>query len=93
VSTVREDLAVLLNQPVVLDTFGPIVYLGTLAEVTDSGFWLIDADVHDCRDGHASKELYVLDARRDGIRPNRARVFVLQSGIASVSRLEDVRED
>jgi hypothetical protein len=93
VSTVREDLAVLLNQPVVLDTFGPILYLGTLVEVTHSGFWLAEVDVHDCRDGHANKELYVLDARRDGIRANRRRVFVLQSGVASVSRLDDIRED
>ena len=88
VSSIIHDLQSLLDHPVVLDTFGPIVYLGTPVEVTASGVWLKDADVHDCRDGHATKELYVLDASRDGINPNRQRVYVLLSGVASVSRLD-----
>jgi len=87
------DLQSLIHHPVVLDTFGPVVYLGTLAEVTESGVWLTDADVHDCRDGHATRELYVLDAARDGISPNRKRVYVLRSGVASVSRLDEVVSD
>jgi hypothetical protein len=87
---VPQDLQPLVDQRVVLDTFGPIVYLGTLVEATESGVWLAGADVHDCRDGHASKELYVLDASRDGINPNRQRVYVLWAGIASLSRLDDV---
>lgn len=92
-SSVLQDLQPLINQRVVLDTFGPIVYLGTLVEVTESGVWLSGADIHDCRDGHATKELYVLDAGRDGINPNRQRIYVLWAGIASISRLEDAVGD
>ncbi len=88
-----DDLQELVRHQVVLDTFGPIVYLGTLVGLTESGLWLENADVHDCRDGHATKELYVLDASREGINPNRQRVYVLRAGVASVSRLDDVVND
>ena len=85
-----DDLQRLLNQTVVFDTTGPIVYLGVLKEVSPAGFWLEGADVHDCRDGHASKEFYVFEARRDGVTPNRRRVFVMASTVLSVSALEDL---
>ena len=85
-----EDLERLIGQRVVLDTAGPIVYLGTLKEVSPAGFWLQDADVHDCRDGHASKEVYLIDAGRDGVSPNRRRVFVLTSSVLSISALGDI---
>jgi len=85
-----EDLARLLDRTVVLDTAGPIVYLGVLKEVSEVGFWLEHADVHDCRDGHASKELYLIEARRDGVTPNRRRVFVMGSTVLSVSALDEL---
>jgi len=90
---VTEDLQRWIGKPVVLDTAGPILYLGVLSEVSRNGFWLQEADVHDCRDGHASKEVYLHEARRDGITPNRARVFVLAGSVMSVSALEDIRLD
>jgi len=84
------ELKRLVDRPVVLDTAGPIVYLGVLRELSPAGFWLQDADVHDCRDGHASKEVYVLEAHRNGVSPNRRNVFVMASSVLSVSALDDV---
>jgi hypothetical protein len=78
----------LIGQNVVLDTAGPLVYLGTLDAVTDEGFWLRDADVHNRTDGHANNELYVLEASRDGIRINRRRVLVMRSAVTSLSPLD-----
>ena len=78
----------LLGQVVVLDTAGPLVYLGTLDAVIDEGFWLRDADVHNRTDGHANNELYVLEASRDGVRVNRRRVLVMRSIVTSISPLE-----
>src|SRR5437870_5459495 len=80
----------LIGDTVVLDTAGPILYLGRLREVRPDGFVLDDADVHDCRDGHAGKELYLCDARRDGVRPNRTSIFVFRETVLSASRLADV---
>ncbi len=85
-----EPLRDLLNRIVVLDTTLPILYLGTLVEVTDHALVLESADMHDCRDGHASKEQYLLDAQRDGVAINRKRIVVMRATVISVSRLEDI---
>ena len=80
----------MLNEKVVVDTDGPIVYLGTLVEIGKGGITLTDADVHDCRDGHATKEVYLAEASRDDIAVNRNRVVVSLRHALSVSRLADV---
>ena len=89
----ENELDDLVGERVVLDTGSPMVYLGILDRVTAPGFWLSEADVHDCRDGHASPEVYVIEAATDGITPNRKRVFVLRSAVMSVSRLSEVIAD
>ncbi len=80
----------MLNEYVVLDTATPIVYIGRLVEITDRVFVLADADMHDCRDGHASKEVYLAEAKRDGLAVNRRNIVVMRSVVISASRLADV---
>ena len=82
------------NRRVVLDTQGTLLYIGRLIAWDERGYWLEDADVHDQRDGHATKEEYLNTARqleKTGARHiNRRRVFVERSAIVSVSALDDV---
>jgi hypothetical protein len=85
-----EPLKALLQECVVLDTGTPIVYIGLLREVTNSVFVLADADMHDCRDGHANQEVYLAETRRDGVTVNRREVIVMRSAVISVSRHSDV---
>ncbi len=84
----------LVNRRVVLDTQGPLLYIGLLLAWDDRGYWLADADVHDRQDGHASKEEYTNTARQldqTGARHiNRRRVFVERHAVVSVSALDDV---
>ncbi len=80
----------MLNEQVVLDTATPIVYIGKLVDITAETFVLADADLHDCRDGHAHKERYLAEARACGISVNRRRLIVARSAVMSVSRLADV---
>lgn len=82
-----------VGQVVVLDTAGPVVYLGTLAAVEENGFVLDQADVHNTNEGHATREQYIVESSRDGIRVNRARVFVLRQTVTSVSLLADAVND
>jgi small nuclear ribonucleoprotein (snRNP)-like protein len=88
------SLDLFLNQRVVLDTQGPMIYIGTLVAYSDRGYWLLDADVHDRSDGHSPKEVYINEAReleRSGTRrTNRRRVFVERNAIISLSALDDV---
>ena len=79
-----------VGRQVVLDTAGPIVYLGNLKEVNEAGFWIENADIHDSREGHAGKELYIYESKVGGVRSNRKRVFVMRSTVISLSALDEV---
>jgi hypothetical protein len=90
---VNHSLDDLVGREVVLDTAGPWVYLGTLKSCDEHGFWLERADVHNVQEGHATREQYVVESSRDGIRVNRERVFVMRSAVVSVSGLADMVKD
>ncbi len=83
-----------VNRRVVLDTQGPLLYIGTLIAHDERGYWLADADVHDRNDGHSGKEVYISRAselERTGVRNvNRRRVFVDRQAVVSLSGLDDV---
>jgi hypothetical protein len=81
-----------LEKEVVLDTRGAILYLGRLVRVFEHFYELADADVHDVLDGRTSKELYIMEARKHGVKKNRKTVYVRKAEIVSISRLEDVIE-
>ena len=76
---------------VILDTPGPLIYIGTLGDLHADVLFLHEADVHDTRDSGSTKEYYIAQARELGVRPNRATVIVRRDIIASISLLEDVR--
>lgn len=91
-SAQMSDLDGLVGRHVVLDTAGSVVFLGTLMRVTPGGFWLGDADLHDCSEGHATKERYIDEAKQIGIRVNRKHLFVLRQAVISLSALQDVTD-
>jgi hypothetical protein len=89
----EHDLDQLVGRNVVLDTAGSVFYLGRLTAHNAIGFWLSEADMHNANEGHATREQYIAEAVRGGIRVNRHRVFVLRQAVISVSALEDVVSD
>lgn len=88
-----DELNELLGQNVVLDTAGSVVYMGRLVASDASGFWLDDADLHNCREGHATREQYISESARDGIHVNRRRIHVFRHAVISISLLRDVVAD
>ncbi len=80
----------LIGKEVVLDTAGPITFLGRLAELEPHAFILTDADIRDGREGHVTKDKYICDAHAHGIQPNRKRLLVIAASVISISALEDV---
>ncbi len=82
----------LLGKDVVLDTAGQFVYIGRLRTMDDQFFELDEADVHDSSESSTSKEIYVMDAKKYGVKKNRKAVFVRASQVVSLSLLEDVIE-
>ena len=87
---IANPLEGLTGKIVILDTQGPLIYIGTLHQVTGAFVVLVDADVHDTNDSRATKDLYLVETRDLGVRVNRKRVVVMLAQIASVSLLEDV---
>lgn len=80
----------LIGATVVVDTATPYVYIGTLAAVNDDCLVLDQVDVHDRTDIQISKEKYVLESRRHGVKPNREKAYILREHVVSVSALNDV---
>ena len=82
-----------LGRPVVIDLRSPFVCLGTLS-AADGGFLEVrDADLHDLRDGRSTREIYVYESARLGVRRNRARVLVRRDEIVAVTLLADISEE
>jgi small nuclear ribonucleoprotein (snRNP)-like protein len=89
-SAIKSPFEQLVGREVVVDVASQYVYLGTLAGADEKYLVLEEADVHDMRDTNTTRELYVVDSRRLGIRKNRERALVRINEIVSISALEDV---
>ncbi|AMV36167.1 hypothetical protein [Planctomyces sp. SH-PL62] len=80
----------LVGQVVVVDLISTYVCLGTLTGVDPLFLELRDADLHDFRDGAATREVYVYESVSLGIRPNRSRVLLRLADVVAVSRFGEV---
>ena len=85
-------LAPLFGQIVVIDLKSTYVCLGTLVECDDFFLELTDADLHDFRDSVATREVYVYDSARLGIRRNRTRILLRLDDVVAVTRFADIAE-
>lgn len=86
----RSLLTDYFNREVVLDLTSPYVILGTLVGEDHRYLVLREADVHDLRDTSTTRDLYLVECRRHGVRPNRTSVLVRKDEVVSISALEDV---
>lgn len=82
----------LIGEIVVVDTDSRFVYLGTLAVADPHYLRLVDVDVHEALDVGSSKERYIHDARKIGVRPTRKMAWVNGAKVMSISRLEDIEQ-
>jgi hypothetical protein len=80
----------LIGQVIVVDLDAPYVCLGTLENHDDEFLEIADADLHDFRDSAASREVYIYDSVRLGIRRNRARVLVRRAEVVAITRFADI---
>ncbi len=83
-------LTPLIGQLVVVDLKSPFVCLGKLVACDEQYLELTDADFHDFRDSPATREIYVYDSARFGIRRNRSRVLVRQDETVAVTLFSDI---
>jgi small nuclear ribonucleoprotein (snRNP)-like protein len=79
-----------IGKIVVVELISTYVCLGTLVGCDAKFLDLRDADLHDFRDSVATREVYVHDSVRLGIRRNRARVLLRRDDIVAITRFDEI---
>jgi hypothetical protein len=82
-----------LGQVVVVDLDSPYVCIGMLAAIDARFLDLRDADLHDLRDTHTSRENYVAASLTSGIKRNRKRVLVASAAVVAVALFAEVVDE
>ena len=80
----------MIGQVVVVDLRSSYVCLGTLVGGDEQYLDIIDADFHDFRDSTATREIYVYDSARYGIRRNRSRILLRLDDVVAITRFADI---
>ena len=86
-------LAEMVGQKIVVDLRDRFVCLGTLARIDEHFLEVRNADLHDLRDTDTTRELYVVDSRRTGIKRNRKRLLLVRTEVVAVALLDDVVDE
>ena len=89
----QKDLKDLVGRQIVVDTDGPLVYIGTLAEVGHGVMAFGEVDVHDMRDSQSvtTREVYIMQSRKHGVQANREGVRIPLDKVSSVSLLSEIK--
>jgi len=82
-----------LNQKVIVDCASMYVCLGTLVRTDDHFLELKNADIHDLRDTHTTRENYVAASKATGIKRNRKRALLSRRDMVAIALLEDVVDE
>ncbi len=82
-----------LGKIIVVDLRSPYVCLGTLIRFDELFLELVEEDLHDLRDAHTSREIYVAASHATGIKRNRERLLVTRAEVVAIGRLADVVDE
>lgn len=77
---------------VIVDTNTTHLHVGTLASVDEWFYELTDADVHDSKTTSTTRDVYIINVRKYGVKKNRDRVLIRRDCVVSLSLLDDVTE-
>lgn len=83
-------IAVYLGHVVVADLDESYLVIGVLTAVDALHLSFSDADLHDHSEANCTKEVYLLETLKLGVRANRKRVDIPRQRMIAISRLEDL---
>jgi hypothetical protein len=75
---------------VVCDLDEYYLVIGTLAEARGEHLVFTEVDLHDHREANSTKEVYIIETRKVGVRANRKRLSVPTRRLVAISRLDEV---
>lgn len=87
----KRALSAYVKKRVVIDTRSQLVYIGVLEDIVNNCIVLSDVDVHDNDSAQTTKEFYVLESKKTGIKSNRHKVYINMDFVVSFSGLEDIK--
>lgn len=79
-----------IGQTIVLDTRSPYTYIGILQSMDDQQYYLTDAALFDSREARIPQEVYLAECAAHGVAASRARIWVKQEHVISISLLSDI---
>ncbi len=77
-----------VGQVVVADLDEFFLVIGTLVSVGPDHLTFTDADLHDHREANSTKEVYVVESLKIGVRANRTQVAIPRHRLVAISLLE-----
>lgn len=78
------------GQTVICDLADHYLLIGVLDQVGPQHLSFLDADLHDHREANSTKDVYLIETRRFGVRINRTRVSIPRPALLAISRLDDL---
>jgi len=79
-----------LGKQVVVDTDSHLIIMGTLVRVDRHYLTLEGVDVHDTCDSSSTKDNYIMEAHKYGLRTNRNGAKIRLARVVSISLIDDV---
>jgi len=79
-----------VGKSIVCDLDDSFMVLGRLDSFSAHHLQFSQADLHDHHEANSSKEVYVIESRRLGVRVNRLHLYVPRGRVVAVSLLDDV---
>ncbi len=89
---IDKRLETLVGREIVVDIQSYYVYVGCLKEYDQHYFVLDEADVHDLRDTPTTRDMYVYETKKYGVRATRKQVTLCRDQVISFSSLDDVMD-
>lgn len=77
-----------VGQIVVADLDEFFLVIGTLIEIGERHLTFVEVDLHDHRESNSTKEVYIVESLKIGVRTNRTRVAIPRHRLVAISLLE-----
>jgi hypothetical protein len=80
----------LIGEIVVVDTSTQLLYLGRLCSVNEFWIEMEEVDLVDLNEIKISRELILIEKKRDGLKASRGSVMLASRSIVSISVLDEI---
>jgi len=85
-------LAAFIDDIVIAEIGDGFTVLGTINSIAPTFIEFRDADLHNQHEANSNRDVYALENKQLGVRPNRKKLFIPRDRLIALARLQDVVE-